>query len=267
MPFPYFIRKLFQNDGAGEKLNPDIVPTTVNGVAADAQGNITVTDSDIKNGPFLPTAGGTMTGALKLQAEIIGRSDNDYKIDPIGIVMRNTDTKRYVLIAGGTDGSAKAYSGSTLFLTGNSCGEESGNTPIPAGSFCLAAAKSAAQGTHVLAGYPDGTLFWDNGEIFPLVAHQFSVYDQNNHHSWFRRYADGWIEQGGYIQIPTANTTYTLTLHVPFSNSNWTGVLVPNGNTGQKIAMANTGYTRNATSMTLWNEFASAEISWYACGY
>lgn len=36
MPFPYLFRKLFQNDGAGEKLKPEIVPITVNGISPSA---------------------------------------------------------------------------------------------------------------------------------------------------------------------------------------------------------------------------------------
>ena len=42
MAFPKLLQKLFQNNGAGDKLNPSIIPTKVNGVAADATGNITV---------------------------------------------------------------------------------------------------------------------------------------------------------------------------------------------------------------------------------
>ena len=42
MALPKLLQKLFQNNGAGDKLNPSIIPTKVNGVAADASGNITV---------------------------------------------------------------------------------------------------------------------------------------------------------------------------------------------------------------------------------
>lgn len=42
MALPKLLQKLFQNNGAGDKLNPSIIPTKVNGVAADSSGNITV---------------------------------------------------------------------------------------------------------------------------------------------------------------------------------------------------------------------------------
>lgn len=42
MALPKILQKLFQNNGAGDKLNPSIIPTKVNGVAADSSGNITV---------------------------------------------------------------------------------------------------------------------------------------------------------------------------------------------------------------------------------
>lgn len=42
MALPKLLQKLFQNNGAGDKLNPSIIPTKVNGAAADATGNITV---------------------------------------------------------------------------------------------------------------------------------------------------------------------------------------------------------------------------------
>lgn len=42
MALPKLLQKLFTNGGAGDKLNPSIIPTKVNGVAADATGNITV---------------------------------------------------------------------------------------------------------------------------------------------------------------------------------------------------------------------------------
>lgn len=74
MPFPYFARKLFQNGGAGNLLNKEIIPlltadyvsdvlkTTVQSLSADEKAQV------VKNlaGTFLPLSGGTLTGDLNL---------------------------------------------------------------------------------------------------------------------------------------------------------------------------------------------------------
>lgn len=261
MPFPYFIRKLFQNDGAGEKLNPNIVPTTVNGVAADASGNIAIKDTNIPNGPFLPTAGGTMNGSLLMSADIAGRTGTNPAYNPLGVRILNVDERQYTIISAGTGET----SGAALIMGGEQNVSNQSGLTLPAGGFCLAARKTGTY-AKALKGTPDGVLTWDGRNIVTLADHQFNK-TSDRYNWWYRKYLDGWIEQGGYIKPGQGNYTFTLTMPTPFSSPYWTCVAVPNGDTAGAIAMANTGYTRNSTSITLWHELAGAELSWYACGY
>lgn len=43
-----------------------------------------------------------------------------------------------------------------------------------------------------------------------------------NNYTWYRLYADGWVEQGGIINPPTGDTTQTVTFPVPFADTNYT---------------------------------------------
>lgn len=269
MAFPRLYQKLFQNDGAGEKLNPGVVPTTVNGVAADASGNITIKDENIANGPFLPTAGGTLNGVLKLQAEVLGRTGADYKTNPMGVVIRNSDNKRYIMIAGGIRGDAGDTAGSALYLSGSQHGEEDGAVAaIPAGAFLLSAAKTAAQGRHVFIGHPNGDLFWDNAPVLSLKASGMA----SNHNWWYRKYSDGWIEQGGYSVGGYYTSPATLTFPMAFTSERFTIVGVGYMDTFMHHAVDIYFGRRTKTSVSAATAFnglsdAAYEFMWFACGY
>lgn len=84
--------------------------------------------------------------------------------------------------------------------------------------------------------------------------------------SWYRKWSDGWIEQGGVTNSSTAINSITVSFYTPFTqtptvtsmvvfdNSSWTG-----------------GYYIRSISTTnfIWHKYssASAKYSWYACGY
>lgn len=52
------------------------------------------------------------------------------------------------------------------------------------------------------------------------VVVDYQVPTAENNYTWYRKYASGWVEQGGYSYYgsSTASTTYTITLPVTMAN-------------------------------------------------
>lgn len=104
------------------------------------------------------------------------------------------------------------YGGAGFRLYGGNHGEGRGR-------FQLAARTNSTDGM-TLEGYPcndtffPGQLLWDGNQIVPLVASQKPT--SSNNQTWYRKYADGWVEQGGVGQgkitlpVPMADTIYSI---------------------------------------------------------
>lgn len=52
-----------------------------------------------------------------------------------------------------------------------------------------------------------------------VVAYQLPT--SENNYTWYRKYASGWVDQGGYkyVGATTASTAYTITLPVPMAST------------------------------------------------
>ena len=48
----------------------------------------------------------------------------------------------------------------------------------------------------------------------------FQAPTAQNNYTWYRKYADGWVEQGGYVD--TTNANYTATFPVEMADTNYT---------------------------------------------
>lgn len=88
--------------------------------------------------------------------------------------------------------------------------------------------------------------------------------------SWYRKYSDGWIEQGGTLQPGVYSTYYrnvSLTFPVAFSNTKYV-VLVTGTYTNTTGDGANYIGSRTTAgcTYTIHND-PNADSSWYACGY
>ena len=123
----------------------------------------------------LPLSGGTMTGA------IYGSG---------GVIRGKTDDGD-VLVCGGTASSSSSY----IQLNGGSRTEEAGDiilvTKTPTSSYSLRAKTS-------------GALTWGDKSIICVEA-------WNGESSWYRKYSDGFIEQGGtFTADPITTVTYPL---------------------------------------------------------
>lgn len=319
MAFPKLLQKLFQNNGAGDKLNKSIVPdldylpksggtvdgsVTINGTTVTVSGSTEAYKEGIKfgwgseisqsrpNGLDIWAKRGNATTVMALYGE---KKDGDTTGNTPGMLFRagdGTNTKSMTLSAtkgltadicwlrrsagqkelkiGGADndGCIQIYPGETgtyiakktasLFLA--STGYTGSTTQ--AGSFRLNA-MDATTGKKALVGSPDGSLMWNGHNVISVVAESYSA------NSWYRKYSDGWIEQGGQINAKGYQKV-AITLSVPFSNTNYT-ILIGESTqylgygaqncTVFKETVTKTGFTLEQ------NDNNSGGSWWMACGH
>lgn len=174
-----------------------------------------------------------MTGAIKT-------SSTDF-------IVKNVDTGHLTLV-GGTAWNK----GGAIRLCGMS---ESGKE----GHFELVAHNGTIGRT--LLGKPDGSLTWLGNNVV-------CVSTWRSGDNWYRKYSDGWIEQGGKI---ARAVTVTVTFHQAYSS-------VPTILSGCVYNRASTFYAREVypntattTNFTITNTVPAGattdHIRWYACGY
>lgn len=85
--------------------------------------------------------------------------------------------------------------------------------------------------------------------------------------NWYRKYSDGWIEQGGYVYCGSHGTW--LSYHLPFSDTGY--YLNANAGEGTNGVRFVSFYSRNTTGAGMYtgddSSFNSANLYWFACGY
>lgn len=127
------------------------------------------------------------------------------------------------------------------------------------GNFTLASGDGTTNIS--LIGTPSGGLTWNNKNVV-------CVSTWRSGDSWYRKYSDGWIEQGGRIERAV---TVTVTFHQAYSS-------VPTILSGCVYNRASTFYAREVypntattTNFTITNTVPAGattdHIRWYACGY
>ena len=82
-----------------------------------------------------------------------------------------------------------------------------------------------------------------------------------NGQSWFRKWSDGWIEQGG------ACGEQWVTFYHPFSNTNYHVILTPSMNADIAPGVAIRPDRKNTVNMFPYFSNVSYYGLWYACGY
>ena len=87
----------------------------------------------------------------------------------------------------------------------------------------------------------------------------------NNGANWYRKYSDGWIEQGGQFSFTPQEGQ--VTLHLPFSNKHYYASASPT--TAGSGANYNPALYAKSTTTFQYNSMIAKACSgyWYACGY
>mgnify|MGYP003288891301 CR=1 FL=1 len=88
----------------------------------------------------------------------------------------------------------------------------------------------------------------------------------NNGKSWYRKWSDGWIEQGGF------RGTGIVTLHVPFTTTNYNINLTADSTSSGLCIISEHFLSKNTTTFSMraqqWDSGHSySGISWRAYGY
>lgn len=228
MAFPKLLQKLFQNNGAGDKLNQDIIPDIPYSKVTDAPSVDSALSSTSENpvqnkvinsalDEKLSLSGGTMTGDITLTGDrkIMSATSQggELLIHQTGVSLHGS--------------KVDWQDGASLLLRSSTCPNDR------KGYFYLLASLSSSQNC-TLAGSPDGSLTWGGKSLTGGLTVVAESYSSN---SWYRKYSDGWIEQG--IKIETnPGMAQTFTLATPFSTTNYTIAVSQNGESSGRISRA-----------------------------
>lgn len=237
MSFPRLLQRLFQNYGAGDKLNPEIIPADELGLEKT----------------FLPLAGGTFPNRITFI-----RNAGDLHFNASG------SNEFFTAISGGTSESYSEKAGAALILEGRD-----GSSAIKCGAFSLAAAD-ATNGVKALLGYPDGTFTWAGNPVVTnkQIASGVCRYSDGLQLCW---------GQGnlGTVYKGFTGLSKSITFSSPFKDATY-GVVV-SLDVGQSGFSYHTAFVRSRTSTGFtishwWNEggsvyqTVSVDYTWVAIG-
>ena len=157
--------------------------------------------------------------------------------------------------------------GTTDNAPNNSCILSFGNSQSWFGQLCII--DNADQGIW-RRGTSDGVM----GDWYRLLDQQIcKSYVTETYVSgtnWYRKYSDGWIEQGGYI-IGNGHAVVTSTFNISFTQI--PTVIKQTGYSGHYDAVWNWSYAQvwnvTTTSFThyVYTNAGGGSCRWYACGY
>lgn len=255
MAFPKLLQRLFQNNGAGDKLNKNIIPDipyskvtgapTVDSSLSDTSTNA-IQNKVVKSAldGKLSLSGGTMTGTLTAPALWLTSGDTT-----VGSVRGGLGNYAGLTIYGNQGSSAAWQEGAYAVLRSANAGLDSEK-----GKFALIASLNSSKYVS-LSGSPDGTLTWGGKNVLTGNSVGLTVVSESyGANSWYRKYSDGWIEQGisfshsGYYATRKVTINYPL----PFTQFFWeTGGRSGIGNRGSSQSGDNdTAYTYGSASFS-----------------
>ena len=200
--------------------------------------------SETVKSKFLQLSGGTVTGAVA-----INRADGHiYKKDASG----------RLLLRGGT---STATDGASIYLTGK-------DYSSGASTFQVRCHDGTNDKSFIAK--PDGTLTWGGNSVVCISSYQKGT-------NWYRKYSDGFIEQGGRVTETATNLAdklYTFSLTTAFTTTTYycQAVFVQTKSTGNWGAGGPAIVTKNTATAVVCPDGINTShpitgFDWYACGY
>lgn len=284
MPFPYFIRKLFQNDGAGDLLNKGIIPPSYVDTAPQTFTNDQKTQARTNIGAVSSTDNvASSSGTLVYEAgSFEGRSIAELKQKLKNFIVNSGRTVTNKVFTFSADQSFISYwnnnSGTLsggqrweVTVTFNAAPEQWAallfKTYTPTALAMCVMQRGEFKDIH-----PISCKKW-TGKFDLAAAVLTETWESSDGASWYRKWSDGWIEQGGTLTVATAQT---VTFAVAFSNTNYTAMSQPveqPTNSPADTSFLTYIKGRTATAMTIHyrnsngNNGMTGLVSWFACGY
>lgn len=227
---------------------------SVDGTAADAAGNVKM------NNVVHLSGNETITG-LKTNTQNIYAK----KAAP-QLVLQNTD-----IVKGTNPDAAK----NTSLIFGSSTGTNSANSMVQIYQMLSVdgtnelllrvyqnVAESSTSGILRLSVTPDGTrnMTWDN-------KHVVCVTSWKSGDNWYRKYSDGWIEQGGRITSPSSDTTTNFNTAFASKVYNITFQHAVKGSSGAEWWNCSIAKSWTLTNFNAYLGGSADSYFWYACGY
>ena len=183
---------------------------------------------------YLPLSGGTMTGNISFPHGSVTMGSNE------------------ILFSGSPIPSLEQQFPVLALRNGNH---------VAPYSFAVCA-RNASEG-HYLEGKVDGTLTW-RGKNVVCVESWYS--DEN----WYRKYSDGWIEQGGVFWGYEGYRTAVISFHTPFTKVPNVQKTIITTNESNSAHHCTYGLYTKPTTTSFEIKYWYGETDWfmwYACGY
>lgn len=242
MALPKLLREIFENDGAGPKFRADKVPV---------DGALSATSENPVQNKVINSA---LDGKLSLSGGIM--TDGITFNKTTGFIGK-VDKNGYLALSGGNEISTGGAGSAILWL----CGGDASSPINSPGVFSLEASKGtygqSGFSSFELKGKPDGTLTWGMHNVISVVAESYGA------NSWYRKYSDGWIEQGGESYFPKNVATLETTFPIAFTSAGFTITLCSNSSPAVWLS------ARYSTSFSVARSEGLADgpgVWWYACG-
>lgn len=203
-----------------------------------------------------------------------------FKLTPAGEAFVKSD--KVLTAAGGSvgpllctanDAVKRSVDNANLVLRGGT-GAKAGQLTLFGGTLDSASAGearltaySSTGATYIFRVAPDGNLYHKGVRARFVVEHW-----NDGGEDWYRKYNDGWIEQGGRVGISSRGDA-TISFHTPFSNNSYFTLLSGVGySTADRKTCSSIGVaTRRTNGMDIYQVNTDGDdyftqASWYVCG-
>ena len=284
MALPWLFRKLFQNDGAGDLLNKGIIPPSYVDTAAQ-----TFTDAQ-KRQARANIEAVSPTGNVASSSGTLIHSAGDFNGRSIAELKQ--ELKNFIYDSDGTaTNKVFTFSANDSFITcwNNNSGTLTSGARWEVTVSCSTAAEHWAVllfTTYVPTAF--AMCVMQNGEFKDIhlvsckkwaggfdaaTAVLIVNWKSSDGASWYRKYSDGWLEQGGLIyKGGSVGSHYgveiPVTFPAPFNAA--PPVIIHSGSSYVSAAgfvnKSTTGYTARIVNGSGGDQDVTS-ISWFACGY